>query len=155
MFNKIKKWIYQLKKYHHYGKAGLQTYDFHFCEYVMLAAHLRRVCDFMHSDKTYTLWTDDPNNKPMKRLREATELAERLAKDPEPIPFAIELFDKYKSSTRSCLDHLDWRENQKVIPKKLYWHFAKAAAEKDAAYQKQLQQRLRTLIEKYGRGWWD
>lgn len=155
MLSKIKYYIRRLKQYHYYGKAGLQTYDFHFCEYRLLAAHLRRVCDFMHSDKTYTLWTDNPNNKSMKRLREATELAERLAEDPEPISNMSKLFDKYKSDRKSILDKYDRRLNRKIIPEKLYRYYFKKAQDRDQAQGKYLEDRLRTLIDKYGRGWWD
>jgi hypothetical protein len=155
MISKIKYYIRRLKQYHYYGKAGLNTYDYHFCEYRLLAAHLRRVCDFMHSDKTYTLWTDDPNNKAMRKLREATHIAEILAEDYEPMPFLGRHLDKYPRKA------IPWRDTNMFtrvytnISVELGDFFAKKAMEKDREYQKQLKDRLRSLIDKHGRGWWD
>ena len=42
-YNVIPNLIHKIKKYHHYGKAGLRTYDFAYEPYVMQAAHIRRV----------------------------------------------------------------------------------------------------------------
>lgn len=151
--------IYDIKKYHYYGKAGLSTQDFDFNEYTLLKAHLERVLDYMMSNKTHLMWNSKKDCKSMRKLKEAYELASRIEEAPD---YSENWHSMYKQlEVKQHLEPCSGRpkfynvNHSYNVPEKRARLLLNIARKKDESYDKFRKQRLRHLIDKYGRSWWD
>jgi hypothetical protein len=101
----------------------------------------------MHSNKTYSVWNDDPNTKQMRRLREFTKLSEGMAENElQSFQFYDIVMKDYPNyDLLSNLNNDDCEIGKKI----------RVAFKKDRAVCKAKQERYEYLHKKYMPGFWD
>lgn len=149
LYHKVVKFVY----YGYYGAKYCRDYDGN-GGYTLLYAHIKRVRNFMDSDKTHLLWNSQKGNTGLiRKLYELEELLRRH-KDDE-LESRLQNFratlDKYEAEIgpRNALSILELGANSK-IRKEL-----RLASKKDHMIGKQSKERLDLLISKYLGQFWD
>lgn len=144
--------VHNTKKFIHYGKAGLECYDFDAHGiYHMLYAHLSRVYEFMNSDKTHLMWNNNKQSKLMRRLTECLYLCDYLKNDSQIIGDRLSTYFEEERSLSENRGKNFFDSDYKRLSKTRFRAFQKL----DRAEYDYKKKRFFHLLERYANGWWD
>ena len=144
---KLRNLYHRVSQFFYYGKIGYSLNDWDSQGvYTLTNAHLKRVNKFMKSDQTHLMWNDDENTKLMRRLREMSELSERMeSRDIGSGYYLTKFQDTYPD-----FEPIPLRGNDEKYSKDFI-----RAIELDSKILKQERKRYFHLFEKYLDHWWD
>lgn len=154
MLNSI---IESIKRFFYWGWKLRHSYDFDAHSiYPMLQLKLERVYNEMLNN-SHLVWNSDPNNKQMRKLKEAGLLAERLSSDRYELKAFTDTEEKFGySRTWKKLDNgmlsykSKWVKNDKLGG--LYF---KSRITYYSNLRKAELKRFHHLLERYTSNWWD
>lgn len=146
----IKDLLYKIKaiyqaicRFFYYGKVGMKCYAFDASAvYDLEYAHMKRVKDFMMSDKTHLMWNDSNDTKDMKRLIEFTELSRLMSRE-------VLCMSNYMRLPEHIRDNHEWLYNRPMNKLK------RIALKKDRLLEVDRKKRYHQLREKYLETFWD
>jgi len=125
--------------------------------YDALYLKLDRIYDVM-LNHSHLEWNSSPNNKSMRRLNEAREIAKKLSQDDWydlSDKESIKFLHKYTNKLRDSNIFGDCFPKAKLVDDKFFTIGFKKAVERDEAYISTLKDRLFYLLKKYDTSWWD
>lgn len=132
-----------------------KNYDWDFA-YLYMTIHykLQRMDKVLLSGKSPCVWTTQTQSRMYRSLKEAKEIARRLAEGNEDMKYTLAFHDRFGYNSKSLLS-LPLDKDIEKISDKLYNKMYKTALEKDKKHYKKLKARFYYLLNTFGEYWWD
>jgi hypothetical protein len=139
-------WAWKMRKNHDWDFAYL---------YLTIHLKLKRMDDNMLTGKSYASWTYNKQSRCYRSLKEAKELAKRLADGEEDMKIIMQFHDRFGFRSDFARRIGIEKENAEPISDKLYDRLYRKAVKENKEHYKAVKRRFYYLLETFGDHWWD